>query len=235
MATVALICAMDKEIERIISDFRAVCISEKEKIYEAQVGENRVIATVCGIGKVNSAMNTQKIIERYSPDVVINCGVAGGLDKSLSVLDVVVVKEAQYHDFSPLSLLEEDPNIATSVFKCDEYLVRLAENVCFELKGQGKISNYTTGKVVSGDCFVESDELSRHLREDLNASCVEMEGASIAQVCIVNGVKFLIIRAISDFADNSAEMSYDTFSNIAAKQAVEVLSLLVSEIKQEKL
>ncbi len=231
MATIAIICAMDREIERIISDFKAECISEKEKIYKAQVFSHTVIATVCGIGKVNSAMTTQKLIDRYAPDFVINCGVAGGLDRSLSVLDVVVVKEAQYHDFSPLSLLEKDPNIKTSLFKCDGELVSLAEDACRSLVSEGKLSNYTVGRVVSGDCFVESDELSRHLREDLGASCVEMEGAAIAQVCIVNGVRFLVIRAISDFADNSAEMSYDTFSNLAAEEAVSVLSLLISKIK----
>ena len=231
MKTVAVMCAMDKEIARIISDFHAVCISEKEKIYEATIGNFRVIATVCGIGKVNSAMNTMKIIERYSPEIVINCGVAGGLDKSLSVLDVVIAKEAQYHDFSPLSLLEEDENIGTSLFKCDKELVSVAERVCRALKDSGEINGYKVGKVVSGDCFVESDELSHHLRDDLNASCVEMEGASIAQVCIANRVRFLIIRAISDFANNNAEMTYDTFSEIAAKQAVSVLSGIISEIK----
>ncbi len=221
---------MDREIDRIISDFKAECVSEKEKIYEARVFSHRVIATVCGIGKVNSAMNTQKLIERYSPDVVINCGVAGGLDKSLSVLDVVVVKEAQYHDFSPLSLLEEDERLGTSLFRCDPELVSLADAACKKLCESGKLSGYTVGKVVSGDCFVESDELSRRLRDEMGASCVEMEGAAIAQVCVANGVKFLVLRAISDFADNSAEMSYDTFSTLAAGEAVEVLSELLHSL-----
>lgn len=229
MATVAVLCAMDRELERFIENFNAEQIG-KEKIYKTQIGGNSVVCAVCGIGKVNSAMTTQKLIDRYSPDVVINCGVAGGLDKKLSVLDTVIVERAQYHDFHPLSLLEEDENIGTSVFECDKDLVALALDTCRKLQKGGKIGGYISGKVVSGDCFVESDEVSRQLRDELGASCVEMEGASIAQVCLVNKVKFLIIRSISDFADNSAEISYDTFVNRAAEQAVCVLGALISEI-----
>ena len=229
MATVAVLCAMDRELERFIEIYHAEQIG-KEKIYKTQIGKNDVVCAVCGIGKVNSAMTTQKLIDRYSPDVVINCGVAGGLDKSLSVLDTVVVERAQYHDFHPLSLLEEDGNIGTSVFECDKQLVSLALEACRKLREENKIGGYISGKVVSGDCFVESDEVSRRLREELHASCVEMEGASIAQVCLVNKVRFLIIRSISDFADNGAEVSYDTFVNRAAEQAVCVLGALISKI-----
>ena len=229
MATVAVLCAMDRELEKFIENFNAEQIGE-EKIYKTQIGKNDVVCAVCGIGKVNSAMTTQKLIDRYSPDVVINCGVAGGLDRTLSVLDTVIVEKAQYHDFSPLSLLEEDENLETSVFECDKNLVGLALDTCRELREQNKIGNYILGKVVSGDCFVESDETSRRLREDFGGSCVEMEGASIAQVCLVNRVKFLIIRSISDFADNGAEISYDTFVNRAAEQAVCVLGALIAKI-----
>ena len=230
MATVAVLCAMDKELKRFVEDYGAVIENEKEKIYKTKIAQNTVVCAVCGIGKVNSAMTAQKLIERYSPDAVINCGVAGGLDPRLNVLDTVIVESAQYHDFHPLSLLEEDENLKTSLFYCDEVLVQLAQNVCTRLLAQGKIKNYILGKVVSGDCFVESDEQSRRLREELGGSCVEMEGASIAQVCLLNKVKFLIIRSISDFANNDAEMSYDSFVCKAAEQAVAVLGELIAEI-----
>jgi adenosylhomocysteine nucleosidase len=230
MSTIAVLCAMDKELERFIQIFKAEEVCPKERIYKTKIANNDVICAVCGIGKVNSALTAQKLIDRFSPDVMINCGVAGGLDRSLSVLDTVIVEKAQYHDFSPLSLLEEDPNLRTSVFECDKRLVSLALDTCKKLSEQGKMGNYILGKVVSGDCFVESDEMSRRLREEFGGSCVEMEGASIAHVCLVNGVRFLIIRSISDFADDSAEFSYDTFVNRAAEQAVEVLGGLIAEI-----
>lgn len=230
MATVVVLCAMDCELEKFVSDFGAKRIDEKDKFFKTEIAGNTVVCAVCGIGKVNSAMTAQKLIDRYSPDVVINCGVAGGLDKSLSVLDTVIAQCAQYHDFHPLSLLEEDEKLKTSLFECDASLVSLALDTCEELKAKGIIANYVQGKVVSGDCFVESDEVSRRLREELGGSCVEMEGASIAQVCVANRVRFLIIRSVSDFADNSAEMSYDTFVGRAAKQSVEVLGALISKI-----
>ncbi len=230
MATVVVLCAMDCELEKFVSDFSAERIDGKDKYFRTEIAGNTVICAVCGIGKVNSAMTAQKLIDGYSPDIVINCGVAGGLDKRLSVLDTVIAESAQYHDFHPLSLLEQDEKLGTSLFECDTELVSLALEVCEELCEKKIIANYVKGKVVSGDCFVESDEVSRRLREELNGSCVEMEGASIAQVCIANGVRFLIIRSVSDFADNSAEMSYDTFVGHASKQSVEVLGALISKI-----
>ncbi len=232
MATVVVLCAMDRELKKFIDTYSALPVEQGEKVYRTKISGHTVISAVCGIGKVNSAMTTQKLIDKFSPDFVINCGIAGGLDKSLSVLDTVIVESAQYHDFHPLSLLEEDTRLGTSLFKCDEGLVSLALEVCERLKGEGRIGNYIKGKVVSGDCFVESDELSRRLRDELGASCVEMEGASIAQVCLVNKIPFLVIRSISDFADNSAEMSYDTFADRASYQAVEVLGALIEKISR---
>lgn len=230
MSTVAVICAMDKEIAYIRDNFGAKLIDEKNAIYKCEYSGHIVIATVSGIGKVNSAVATQRIIDRFSPDYVINVGIAGGLDKSLSVLDMVVAKDTTYHDFYPMSLLEEDVNLKTSVFRCDEKLVSLAESACEKLKREGKIKNYVAGRIVSGDSFVEDSEKSRYLREELSGSCVEMEGASISQTCIINGIPFLVIRSISDFADNNAGMSYDTFSEAASTQAGETLSEIIKSL-----
>lgn len=227
MSTVAVICAMDKEIAYIKEHFDAKLKDGERAIYEAYFFGHRVIATVSGIGKVNSAVATQRIIDAYSPDYVINVGIAGGLDTSLSVLDMVVAEDTTYHDFYPISLLEEDENLKTSVFKCDEKLVLIAKNACEKLLSRGKIKNYKVGRIVSGDSFVEDSDKSRYLREELSGVCVEMEGASISQTCLINKIPFLVIRSISDFADNNAGMSYDAFSNAAAFQAGEALSEII--------
>lgn len=227
MSKIAVICAMDKELLYIREHFGAKITDEKNNIYQARLDGHEIIASVCGIGKVNSAISTQRIIDRYSPDYVINVGIAGGLDRSLSVLDMVVARDTMYHDFYPLSLLEEDDNIKASVFRCDEKLVSLAEKVCSDFKEKGKIANFVTGRIVSGDCFVEDNEKSRILREDYKGSCVEMEGAAISQTCIVNNIPFLVIRSISDFADNNAGMSYDTFAERASCQAGQILAEII--------
>lgn len=228
MKTVGLICAMEKEIAYIREKFNATLIDDKNQIYQAFYGDKKIIACVSGIGKVNSAVSAQRIIFKYSPDCIINVGIAGGLDRSLSVLDMVIARETMYHDFHPLSLLTEEKNLGTYIFKCDEVLVSLAEKACQGLKASGVIKNYVKGRILSGDCFVESDEVSRRLREELEGSCVEMEGASISQTCILNGIPFLVIRSISDFADNNAEMSYDTFATLASRQAGEVLCEIIN-------
>ena len=228
MITVGIICAMDKEIAYIKKRFNASLIDEKYQIYQAFYQGKKIIACVSGIGKVNSAVSTQRLIFKFSPDYVINVGIAGGLDRNLSVLDMVIAEETVYHDFHPLSLLEEENNLGTYIFKCDKKLVELAEKACESMRSAGKIKNYTKGRILSGDCFVESDEVSRRLRDEMGGSCVEMEGASISQTCILNGVPFLVLRSISDFADNNAEMSYDSFAIAASEQAGETLSQIIN-------
>lgn len=220
MSTVAVICAMEKEIAYIRDHLGA---HFDDGIYVADFEGHKVIASVSGIGKVNSAITTQRIIDKFSPDCVINIGIAGGLDRSLSVLDMVVAKDTLYHDFYPLSLLEEDTSIEKSVFDCDKNLVSLAQKACEKLVLDGKIKKFVTGRILSGDCFVEDDEKSRYLRQELGGSCVEMEGAAISQTCIVNKIPFVVVRSISDFADNNAGMSYDDFANSASTQAGLVL------------
>jgi adenosylhomocysteine nucleosidase len=207
---------MEKEIAYIREHLGAEL---KDGVYIACFEGHKVIASVSGIGKVNSAITTQRIIDKFSPDYVINIGIAGGLDRSLAVLDMVVAKDTVYHDFYPLSLLEEDSSIGKSVFDCDKYLVALAESACQKLLNEGKIKKFVTGRIVSGDSFVEDDQKSRALREEMGGSCVEMEGAAISQTCIVNKIPFVVVRSISDFADNNAGMSYDDFADFASTQA----------------
>lgn len=228
MKTVAIICAMDKEIAYIRDNFNARLTDEKHQVYEAELDGKRIVACVSGIGKVNSAVSTQRMISAYSPDAVINVGIAGGLDRSLSVLDMVVAEDTMYHDFHPLSLLVEDVNLGSSRFVCDKELVALAEDACRRMKSEGKIKNFVKGRILSGDCFVEDSEVSRRLREELGGSCVEMEGAAISQTCILNGVPFLVLRSISDFADDNAGMSYDSFSTAASVQAGEALREIIN-------
>ena len=228
MKTIAVICAMEKELAYLRDTFKARCADELRNIYESELDNKRIVFCISGIGKVNSAASAQYLIDKYSPDYVINVGIAGGLGHGLSVLDMVVAENTMYHDFHPLSLLEQEGRLGTYIFNCDKTLVELAVKACGKLKSDGKINNYAVGRVVSGDAFVEDDAVSARLREELGASCVEMEGASISHVCLLNNVPFLVLRSISDFADNNAEMSYDTFASLAAVQAGETLVEIIN-------
>lgn len=215
----AIIGALTEEIEYFVKQFDAKLVNEKFKIYEGKYKNFDIVLCKCGIGKVNSATATQRIIDLYTPDFVINSGVAGGLSRELSTLDIALSEEVIYHDFHPLNLLDEDDILKSSSFKSDKKLLNAAIETCTEKKTDGTIANFTVGRILTGDCFVEDNDTSRRLRDDMKGICVEMEGGSIAQTCIINSVPFLIVRSISDFADDSADISYNQLVEKAAYHA----------------
>ena len=142
-------------------------------------------------------------------------GIAGGIAKELKTLDIVIGNEVKYHDFAPESLLRKYYPF-TSVFACDERLIRTAQKVCEKTLTSEK---YYTGVIASGDCFVEAGETKRRIERELGGKCCEMEGGAIGHVCYLNSVPFLVLRSISDLADENAEMSYSEFEQKAALQA----------------
>lgn len=230
---VAIIGALADEISYFCERFGAQIQDDRFEIYTGTYRTHTLYLCRCGVGKVNAAMAAQRLIDRYAPDCLINSGVAGGLDRSLSVLDIAVSSEAVYHDFYPLSILEESASPGTSVFRADETLVRHAADICRTFAEQGRIKNYRVGRIVTGDCFVESDQVSRRLREELGGICVEMEGAAIAHTALANGLPFLIVRSISDFADDNAELSFDALVGKAAVQASLMIEALLDRLAGE--
>lgn len=216
MARTGIISAMPVELEGLVKTLgaRAADIPGFYKIYEGKVGGGDVVLACSGIGKVNAAACTQKLIDRCAVDAVINMGIAGGIADGLHTLDVVIGSEVLYHDFTPPYLLEKYYPFAGE-YRCDERLARIAGEVCASCP---EVAHYRPGRVVSGDCFVEGEETRGRIRK-LGGACCEMEGAAIGHVCHMNAVPFLIIRTISDLADEGAQMSYDEFEKKAARQS----------------
>ncbi|MDR3552716.1 MAG: 5'-methylthioadenosine/adenosylhomocysteine nucleosidase [Clostridia bacterium] len=230
MKTTAVIAAMPVELEGILTQLGA---QEKKvtgfyRLYEASFCGSRVIFACCGIGKVNAAACTQRLIDYCQPDAIINMGIAGGISAELSTLDVVIGSEVVYHDFSPISLLENNYPFAGS-FVCDKALIELAKQVCAGSLAPG---SFRVGRIASGDCFVEAGEVRTRIRDLLGGLCCEMEGAAIGQVSHANGVPFLILRSISDLADENAQMSYEEFESKASLQANRIVTGLLSAIAQ---
>lgn len=228
MKKIAVISAMPVELEGTLSELGA---QEKKKTgfyryYEAAAHGGMAVFACSGIGKVNAAAGTQKVIDCCAPDAIINMGIAGGISPTLKTLDVVIGKDVVYHDFTPLSLLEKYYPF-TSRFACDETLVRLAAEVCAEILPEGR---FRTGRIASGDCFVEAKDTKKRIREELDADCCEMEGAAIGHIAHANGVPFLILRSISDLADEDAAMSYEEFERKAALQANRIVTGLISRL-----
>lgn len=179
------------------------------------------VVVQCGVGKINAAMCTQLLIDRFSVTAVVNTGIAGSLDAKLDIGDLVISRDAIHHDFDlrfwgrPIGQV---PGLDVTAFPAAESLVRSAYAAAEAINpGHNRI-----GRVASGDQFICSREQKDKIISDTQAICAEMEGASIAHTAYRNGVPFVIIRAISDKADNSAEMDYPAFEAIAADRCAQV-------------
>jgi adenosylhomocysteine nucleosidase len=183
-------------------------------------GKDAVVAR-CGIGKVFAALCAQTMILTFGPDCIINTGVAGGLVKDLGVGDVAIATTLVQHDMdtSPLG----DPVGLLSGIN----LVHLPADETLQAKllaaAQGFDCKVKTGTIVSGDQFVSTPEKKEKLQKDFDAIACEMEGASIAHVCYVNGVPFEVLRVISDSASGDGAMEYTKFVTMAAELSEEIV------------
>ena len=181
-----------------------------------------VIAVVCGIGKVNAAVCTQILVSEFNVDKVINVGVAGGIGKDIYPGDVVIATNLVEHDMDTTAFGDphgQVPRMDTFDFKCDPSLIELANNACEKVGG----CNTFTGRIVSGDIVVADVEKIKWLEKEFNALSCEMEGASIAHVCYLNNIPVVVIRSISDNANNGAHMDFEKFTPIAVKNSTSIL------------
>lgn len=223
---IGIIAALDCEMVEFCRDFNAV-ESKHYGIFEGKCGEHDVYISLVGVGKVNAAANTQRLIDLFDVDYVINSGVAGCVSRNLGVCDIAISRELTYHDFHPIDILDKyAPN--ASIFKADERLIALASDACSKIDDEN--FRFDKGMIVTGDIFVEDSTIVTSLREKYNALCTEMEGAAVAHVCLLNKVPFVVIRAMSDNADESADMSFNEMAAIAAKRASYVSSYIISNL-----
>lgn len=230
MATIGIIGAMQSEIDEFCALSNAN-ESETKGFYKGFLHGHTVIVAMSGVGKVNAAICTQKMIDIFKPDYIINSGVAGGLCEFIKKCDIVISESLIYHDFNPLEILLNYAPFTTA-FKADKLLISYAEKSTKELCENSEIKfSAHTGTIVSGDCFVSSSEKANELNAKFGALCTEMEGAAIAHTCTVNNVPFLVLRSISDFADNDAESSFESFETVAAKHASCIVSNMIKYIK----
>ena len=226
MAKIGIIAALDCEIEMFINDFNAAVTANKY-IYKGEYCGHEIYMTLCGIGKVNAAVCTQRLFDYAGVDAIINSGVAGGVSDKLTICDLAISDKLTYHDFSPIDVLDKYAP-GCSVFKADKKLVNLAENAAERLINLGEKFVHETGMIVSGDMFVEDETYNKMLKENYNAVCTEMEGAAVAHAAILNEVPFVVIRAISDNADGEANMSFEQMCAIAAKRACYIVKEMIA-------
>ncbi|SEM69909.1 5'-methylthioadenosine/adenosylhomocysteine nucleosidase [Lihuaxuella thermophila] len=228
---VGIIGAMDAEIARFLEEMQQVETREIQGIHYHKGELSGVPVVVCksGVGKVNAAVCTQLLIDRYRVESVIFTGVAGALHSDLDIGDLVISTECQQHDMdaSPLGFPKGTiPFQETSVFPADPGLIEWAKKAGESIEGVKVL----TGKVLSGDQFISDVEKVKQLREEFNGACVEMEGAAVAHVCHLSGVPYVVIRSMSDRADQTAQVNFLEFTELAAERSC----LMVRHLLQQK-
>lgn len=226
--TLGIIGAMSEELEILLKDMKLESKNEKANMvfHKGQLWNQEVVAVVCGIGKVNAAICTQILISEYNVDKVINVGVAGGISKDIYPGDVVIANNLVQYDMDTTAFgdpMGQIPRLDTFDFKCDEELVKLAENAC---KENSEIKS-STGRIVTGDQFVASVEKVQCLEKEFGAAACEMEGGSIAHTAYLNNVPFVVIRSISDNANNGAHMDFAEFTAIGVKNSTTILKSML--------
>ncbi len=224
------------------------------KFVSGKLSGKRVVIAFTGIGKVNAAMTTTLLIEHFQPNKVIFTGIAGAVNQQLQPGDIVIAEKTAHHDMGtiwPEGLFHKGVKNRLDgwenpvFFDADEHLLRLAEHAAeqVELSSIQIISGQRTpkvvkGVVVTGDAFIASTDKCIELRKKLGADAVEMEGAAVAQICYQRGIGHLVIRSISDNADEGAVLDKQTFYIMAAKNSsslvIELVGLLGTELPARK-
>ncbi len=219
---IGIIVAEEKElleVKKIMNNLREKYIYEKI-FYIGSIEEKEVVLVKSNVGKVNSARVTQILIDNFDIELVINVGTAGSVDNSLEIGDVVVATELVQHDFDVTPFrrkLGEIENIGESI-KVDEKLLELFNEM-----------NVKKGIIASGDKFIVNREEKDNIRNTFKALAIEMEGASIAQVCYLDKIPFLVIRSITDKLDGSSKIDFEKFLESSSKNAANILKEILKK------
>ncbi len=227
---IGIIGAMEEEVIKLKSNMLEVKVSFKASMEFNQgvLQGKEVVVVRSGIGKVNAALCAQILVDDFHVDVIINTGIAGSLNNDINIGDIVLSTDALQHDMDAVSFGYAPgviPRMETSIFVAEQALVELAKKVCEQVNPD--IQTHT-GRVVSGDQFVADHLVKERLISNFNPMCTEMEGAAIAHAAYLNKIPFLIVRAISDKADNSAQMDYPAFEEKAIEHTVKLMNALVA-------
>lgn len=228
-----IIGAMDKEIDYFLVELKNTKILKKAsmKFYTGTLSNKRVVIIRSGVGKVNAAACTQALIDKFNPEAIICTGVAGSLTKNLGPGDTVISRDVIQHDVDSTIFghkLGEIPNMGKIRFEASEPLIQIAKKVHMEYF---KNSNVAVGTVLTGDKFIANSDEVLQLSRTFGGLCVEMEGGAIGHVCYLNNIPFLIIRSISDSADDNATEIYRDFVDKMAEKSYKMVVNILKRLE----
>lgn len=224
---IGIVCASDDELAPFLTMIDSYKVTEKAmlKFYEGQICDMQVVALFSGVCKVNAAIATQILIDIFGVNIVINAGVAGGMDLKLKIFDTVISTEVCYHGVAQDVLTEFHPWLKTIFFEADRELIKISERAVKETEPKGKVF---WGRIVTGESFITS-EGRKEINDEFTPLATDMETASIAHVCYVNKIPFLSIRCITDTAEHNG---IENFEENCAKASVIAKDITVALLKE---
>lgn len=229
---IGIIGAMEQEVAELKEsmDIEETLEQASMVFCKGKLCGQEVVIVRSGIGKVNAAVCAQILVDKFNVNILINTGIAGSLDAAIDIGDMVISTDAVHHDVDTTVFgdpVGQIPDMDTLSFPADKELVEKARIANEEANPD--IHTFV-GRIVSGDQFVSSPEVKERLVQLFDAKCTEMEGASIAHTAYLNHISCVIIRAISDKADNSASVDYPEFQAKAIRHSVRLVKNLLSRI-----
>ena len=232
MKTIGIIGAMEVEVAILKEKMEDVRIIKKASMdfYEGILAGKKVVVVRSGIGKVNAGICAQILADVFSVDAIINTGIAGSLNKNINIGDIVLSTDVVQHDMDATGFgyrKGQIPQMPVFFFNADDNLRRLAAEVCKEVNPDIQVFE---GRIASGDQFVCVQDVKNRIVSEFSAYATEMEGAAIGQAAYLNEIPFLVVRAISDKADGSAQMDYSEFEKAAVDHSVRLTLNMLARI-----
>ena len=223
-----IIGAMDVEVSTLKEKMEQVTTATHagSVYWEGMLEGTPAVVVQCGVGKVNAALCAQILISVYGVTQIVNTGIAGSLCADLDICDLVISRDAIYHDFDlrfwgrPIGQV---PGMDVVAFPADETMISYALAAAEAVNpGHSKL-----GRVATGDQFINSGDVRSRIHGQFRAKAVEMEGGAVAQACYMHGVPCGVLRSISDQADGQSDMDYPTFTRLAAAHSQQVVQKLL--------
>ncbi len=229
---IGIIGAMEVEVSTLIAKMNESNTVTKAGMvfHEGIIGSTPVVIVQSGIGKVNAGICVQILCDLFCVTHIINTGVAGSLNNDINIGDIVVSTDAMYHDVDATIFgykPGEVPQMGTESFEADESLRRSA---VLAIQTAAPEIGVFEGRIISGDQFISRRSVKDNISSTFKGMCTEMEGAAIAQASFLNKIPFVIIRAISDKADESVAVSYDEFESKAAMHCAKLVEQMLQSM-----
>lgn len=230
---IGIIGAMELEVATLKGFMNKDRIVKKAgmEFFEGSIENVPVVIVKSGIGKVNAGVCVQILVDVFEVSHIINTGVAGSLNAAIDIGDIVVSTNTLYHDVDATGFgypIGEVPQLGTLFFEADTKMIKQAKESCKIVNPEIKVFE---GRIVSGDQFISDPTVKQQILKNFPDSfCTEMEGAAISHAAFLNNIPFVIIRAISDKADDSAHVDYPTFEKAAAEHSARLVEHMIRNI-----